>query len=197
MTGAGALVGTPSYMAPEQLLDARQADAKSDLWALAVVAYQAITGRLPFQGKTVASLGHRIAQGQFDPPSRVREGLPPPLDAWFARALASDPQARWAGAVELAASFAELVDGLHSTPKRREAAPRAAPPESVGAETFDGAARSTARGPTAWRRGVLIAAAIVAAGVIGWTATADRGGPTPASAPSGGSVLDRAAKRTS
>src|SRR5262245_38407680 len=59
-TGHGAILGTPVYMSPEQLLDTKNADASADVWALAVVAYELLTGRVPFDGDTFGALNLAI-----------------------------------------------------------------------------------------------------------------------------------------
>lgn len=109
VTQTGALMGTPVFMSPEQVLSAKGADHRSDLWALAVVAYYALTGYVPFDGETLGALHVAIASGRFTPVSRVRPDLPPALDGWFQRALAVDPAARFQTARELAKAFADAI----------------------------------------------------------------------------------------
>jgi eukaryotic-like serine/threonine-protein kinase len=104
ITRAGQLPGTPQYMSPEQLRRGRPADAMSDLWALAVVAYECLTGGLPFEGGVAAGL-------ELVPARKRRPGLPPAIDEWLARALAADPKARFASANHMAAS---LLVGLEA-----------------------------------------------------------------------------------
>ncbi len=105
MTSTGSTVGTPHYMSPEQLLSAKHIDHRCDLWALAVVAYRMLTGRLPFRGETLGALSVALHQGVFQPPSAFRPDLGPAVDAWFARALNREIEARFA-------SVKELVDAL-------------------------------------------------------------------------------------
>ncbi|MCU0687839.1 MAG: serine/threonine protein kinase [Polyangiaceae bacterium] len=95
MTSTGAMVGTPYYMSPEQMLDLKQVDFRADLWSLGVVAYHCLVGIYPFEGKTIGGLCVAIEKGVFEPPSRLRPGLPPALDAWFLRALHRDPASRF------------------------------------------------------------------------------------------------------
>jgi len=117
LTATGTVVGTPQYMAPEQLMDG-DVEPRSDLWALAVVAYEAITGRLPFHGKTVASLGASVSCGKFELPSALRPEISPELDAWFVRAFRSEPRDRFESADHLADSFAKITstaDGAEVT----------------------------------------------------------------------------------
>ncbi|MBI4700981.1 MAG: serine/threonine protein kinase [Deltaproteobacteria bacterium] len=109
LTHAGNLVGTPEYLNPEQLAGTADPDWRADLWALAVVAYVALTGRLPFRAETLGLLLVRLLDGTFKPPSRRRADLPAEVDAWFVRALARDPSQRFGSARELALAFAQLV----------------------------------------------------------------------------------------
>jgi eukaryotic-like serine/threonine-protein kinase len=104
-TETGAALGTPYYMGPEQLFSRGSIDARMDLWSLAVVAYECLTGDVPFRGETIAALGVAIHGGVFRPPSAFGRLSSPALDGWFARALARDPDARFRTARELAESF--------------------------------------------------------------------------------------------
>jgi eukaryotic-like serine/threonine-protein kinase len=108
-TQVGALMGTPGYMSPEQLLSARAADHRADFWSLAVVAYVALTGKLPFDGETFSAMCAAVHHGVYDLPSALKPGLPVELDAWFARALHEDPEARFQTASELGASLLGLA----------------------------------------------------------------------------------------
>ena len=106
-TGTGALVGTPAYMSPEQALGGRTIDHRSDLFSLAVVAYRALTGRVPFSRDGLGETIMAIASDTAPPPSTVRPDVGPALDAWFVRALAKAPAARFDSARELADAVAE------------------------------------------------------------------------------------------
>jgi serine/threonine-protein kinase len=108
-TRTGAMVGTPYYMSPEQLVGAKDIDYRTDLWSLAVVAYQALTTALPFTAETIAGLALAIHNGPTPIPSQANPKLTPGIDAWFARACARDPKARFASAVEMADAFAQAI----------------------------------------------------------------------------------------
>ncbi len=117
MTGTGAMVGTPHYMSPEQILSARRVDHRADLWSVGVVLYRALTGHVPFQGETLGAVCIAIERGTFVPPSQRRPGFMPTLDAWFLRALARDPAQRFQSAKELADAFlAALTAGGYVAP---------------------------------------------------------------------------------
>lgn len=89
------LLGSPVYMAPEQLMNASDVDARADIWALGVVLYELLTGVLPFLATTLSGLSTAIAERTPDPPSRLRPDLPPGLDDVVLRCLRKAPQERW------------------------------------------------------------------------------------------------------
>jgi serine/threonine-protein kinase len=125
-TAAGALLGTPAFMSPEQAANARDVDFRSDLWSLAAVTYQAITGERPFQGDALTAFG-AIARGTFVPPCQLRPGLPAALDAWAAKALAVNPAQRFQSADALAETFVKVVqDAQVAAPWKRLTPRRAA-----------------------------------------------------------------------
>jgi class 3 adenylate cyclase/FixJ family two-component response regulator/tRNA A-37 threonylcarbamoyl transferase component Bud32 len=109
VTRAGGVVGTPHYMSPEQVRGSRGVDARSDLWSLAVVAYRAVTGRLPFEAEAFGELLIQICTDLVPPPSRLGVDLGIEGDRFFERALARDPARRFGSAREMAAAFSALI----------------------------------------------------------------------------------------
>jgi serine/threonine protein kinase len=106
ITTTGAMVGTVVYMSPEQLLSARRVDHRSDLWSLAVLAYRAITGELPFKDdEGIGALCRALEAGIFFPPSEFDAGLPKDIDAWFERAFQREPSRRFDSAREFIEEF--------------------------------------------------------------------------------------------
>ncbi|MBI4705636.1 MAG: serine/threonine protein kinase [Deltaproteobacteria bacterium] len=105
VTATGALLGTPDYMSPEQLLSAREVDQRADLWALAVVAYHCLTGRPAFAAETLAATIVAISNASFPLPSSLGLGLSAELDRFFARALARQPERRFGSAKEMAGAL--------------------------------------------------------------------------------------------
>jgi serine/threonine protein kinase/class 3 adenylate cyclase len=103
-SGHGKLLGTPVYMSPEQIRG-HSAHHASDLWSLAVIAYRALTGRLPFQGKSVADVIVSICTDRCLPPSSIVSDLPPGLDDFFEVTLAKHRDARWQSVRELIQAF--------------------------------------------------------------------------------------------
>jgi serine/threonine-protein kinase len=109
-TAEGVLLGTPRYMSPEQAHGAKHVDHRSDLWALGVIAYNCVTGRLPF---VAAGTGHTLVMiCTEDPPkpSDLVGHLPATVDAFFAKALAKDPNERYQDAKAMGTAFAELAE---------------------------------------------------------------------------------------
>jgi serine/threonine-protein kinase len=105
MTSSGVMVGTPCYMSPEQVLSAKDVDFSCDSWALAVVAYQALTGCLPFAGETVGAISVAVDRGIFELPSSRRPELGSAIDVWFSRALARNASTRFGSPKEMAETF--------------------------------------------------------------------------------------------
>jgi serine/threonine protein kinase/WD40 repeat protein len=101
LTGAGMIVGTFQYMAPEQL-EGGEADARSDIWAFGATVYEMATGKTAFSGHSQASLIASILREQPPPISEVQPLTPPGLDRIVQRCLAKDPDERWQTARDLA-----------------------------------------------------------------------------------------------
>ena len=93
LTEVGAMLGTPAYMAPEQL-SGGHADARTDLFSLGAVLYQMLTGRLPFRGPTLGELTAEICAGAYQPVAELAPDAPPELVRLIDRLLAADPAAR-------------------------------------------------------------------------------------------------------
>ncbi len=116
MTRTNEKVGTPFYMCPEQLISAKHVDFRADLWSIGIVAYHCLMGQVPYRATTFGDLCLVVSRGVFELPSEARPDLPPKLDAWFLRALARKPLARFESAKQAAeelerASSASRRDG--------------------------------------------------------------------------------------
>jgi eukaryotic-like serine/threonine-protein kinase len=99
MTTAGQVLGSPSYMSPEQIAGTT-VTGRSDVYSLAVVAYEMLTGQPPFQGKSITQVIYRVMHESPPPPRQWNAALPARYDDVFARALAKDPAQRFASACE-------------------------------------------------------------------------------------------------
>jgi serine/threonine protein kinase len=94
LTREGRLVGSPSYMSPEQL-QGESLDGRSDLFSLAIVAYQAATGKKPFPGQNIQEICWRIIHDEWVPATEVEPSLPREFDTLLAKALSKDREKRF------------------------------------------------------------------------------------------------------
>jgi serine/threonine-protein kinase len=101
ITQVGSVVGTAAYLSPEQVRG-EEATPATDVYALGVVLYQFLTGRLPYEGSTLAELAVRQQNERPLPPSTYNDEVPGPLGAAVLRALEGNPARRYASASELA-----------------------------------------------------------------------------------------------
>jgi eukaryotic-like serine/threonine-protein kinase len=106
MTRADAVLGTPCYMSPEQARGARETDVRSDIYSCGVILYEAVTGKLPFEGESFNDLMFKIALSDAPSPLTHVPSLDPDFSWLINHAIARDPEARFATAQQ----FAEALD---------------------------------------------------------------------------------------
>jgi serine/threonine-protein kinase len=111
---------SPQYSSPEQVLGSTPLSPQSDLWALAVIAFECVTGELPFVGATMGERLVQICTGSARVPSQVCN-VPCGFDAWFARGVRKAAAERWASAHEMADALAAILLPERAEPGRREA----------------------------------------------------------------------------
>ena len=144
LTSVNGLLGTLQYMAPEQLAG-RDADARTDLFALGVVLYEMLTGSRPFRADTDAATIGAILHADPLPAATIARGIPPDLDRAVMRCLAKDPENRWQTARDLMLELRGIAEGSGGTR-----------PQS----------RSTARYRIAWLAAALAVPAVLVLGVV-------------------------------
>jgi serine/threonine-protein kinase len=105
-TREGTVIGTPNFMAPEQLALGGAPGPLTDLWSLGACTFAAMTGRLPFEGDVLGDIVLRVCASPLPAPSKVFPHVPAGFDAWFARACSRDPAKRFQSAAELAQALA-------------------------------------------------------------------------------------------
>ena len=124
-TKTGMVLGTPSYMSPEQL-SGKKIDGRSDLYSLSVSLYQLLCGKLPFVGDSMAQLMFKIANEQATDILSIRPDLPPGLVAVLDKSMAKDADARYQTGEEFAAALRESLGGASV------AAPKPADVQDIG-----------------------------------------------------------------
>ena len=107
VTSTGTLLGTPSYMAPEQFTG-MSIDGRSDLFSLGVILYWMATGDKPFGGDTITAVSYKIVHTEPISPRQLNPGVPAALEAIILKCLAKDPAARHQSGDELATELAAL-----------------------------------------------------------------------------------------
>jgi eukaryotic-like serine/threonine-protein kinase len=109
LTQTSAVMGSPSYMSPEQLKNSKQVDGRADIWSLGLVLHELLTGRVAFHADTLAELHVAILQSAPAPLSTWRPDLPPALQGVLHRCLQKDPARRFSSMAELALALAEYA----------------------------------------------------------------------------------------
>ncbi len=107
LTMSGTIVGTPNYMAPEQV-KGKAVDSKTDFFSLSVIFYELLTGEKPFGGDTITAVIYRVVNDDPTPPRRLNPNLPPTIDAFMKKALAKNHLDRHKSGKE----YIEALDNL-------------------------------------------------------------------------------------
>ncbi len=109
LTGAGRMLGTPAYMAPEQTVDAARVDIRSDIYSLGCTLYHLLAGKPPFSGKSLYELLEAQVSQEAESLSAVRDEVPVLLAAVVAKMLAKDPTKRYQEPAEVATALAPFI----------------------------------------------------------------------------------------
>jgi serine/threonine protein kinase len=121
VTRTGLMVGTPAYMAPEQITNS-QASAASDIFSLGAVMYELLTGRKPFEGESLQSVFYKIVSSSPPDITTISSSLPASLNTIVMRALAKEPADRYSNSTDMANALTEVRASLDRESTRPKAA---------------------------------------------------------------------------
>ncbi len=139
LTMEGQLLGTPNYMAPEQI-QARDVDHRADIFSLGVVFYEILTRKKPFQGENLTQVTHKIVYEPFTPPEEIVRGLAPAMSKILTRCLEKDPNRRYPRASEVARELRAVIEqaeDLDDTAGTQEVTPLPGEPEMIPTRRLD------------------------------------------------------------
>jgi serine/threonine-protein kinase len=135
LTATSAVLGSPAYMAPEQLRSSKHVDARVDVWSLGVIAYELLTGQLPFGGETVGAIFANVLEKPPARPRTLRVEMPGKLEEAILKCLQKSADARYQNVAELAKEIARFGTGksdpLVATIEQKLASVSAAPIRSM------------------------------------------------------------------
>ena len=124
ITGAGAIIGTPEYMSPEQV-EGKEADQRADIYALGIILFEMVTGRVPFEGETAFRIAMKQKEEAPKNPQLLNPNLPDDLAGVILKCLEMDPAKRYLSAADVRAELERVEQGL---PTIERAAPKRATP---------------------------------------------------------------------
>lgn len=119
LTTGDAVLGSPGYMAPEQVRKSKNADVRSDIWSIGVILYELLTGVQPFRGDTVGEILAAILDGSMEPPSKLQPGIPQGLEAIVMKCLLRNPAERFSDVAALSGALSVYCDESHREIARR------------------------------------------------------------------------------
>ncbi len=125
LTRTGALLGTPQYMAPEQFRDSSKVDLRADIFAVGVMMYEAITGRLPFSGDAVTEVMHKILHEEPQAPTLLLDALPDAVEGVILRCLRKNRDQRYGSVQQLHMALRRLEEEFGTEPISSHSVPRA------------------------------------------------------------------------
>jgi serine/threonine-protein kinase len=131
LTRTTAVLGSPYYMAPEQMRSTRSVDARADIWSLGIILYQLLTKKVPFKADSFVELCLMVVNDEPAPPSSLRPDLPQGLEQAVLKAIRKRPEDRYVNVAELAAAIAPYGQASAITLAERVARVQGAPVPSI------------------------------------------------------------------
>lgn len=116
LTQTGAIMGSPHYMSPEQLIDSKNVDPRSDIWALGIILYELVTGTVPFNAETMPEIIAKVLSMQPLPASKLRMGISPAFDALLGRCIEKNRDVRFQSVQEFMAALKPFVNENDTKP---------------------------------------------------------------------------------
>lgn len=116
LTAAGVFIGSPYYMAPEQIADSRSVDPRADVYSIGVMLYEALTHRVPFDAESLSALFAKVVSEKAPAIEDLRPDLPASLCDLVARAMSANPKERFGSVREMAEALEPFAQGLRFDP---------------------------------------------------------------------------------
>jgi serine/threonine-protein kinase len=183
-TREGTVIGTPNFMAPEQLTVGGAPGPLTDLWSLGACTFAAMTGRLPFEGDVLGDIVLKVCAAPMPAPSKINPNLPAGFDAWFARACSRDPARRFQTADELAHALAGVcgIGRIRMATLDEDQVQYVMRPSTEPVRTDDFPAQAAMSPRTALLAGLVLGIAMMV-GVLGFLAWRERAAPPDMGSP--------------
>ena len=143
LTQTGTMMGTPYYMAPEQITGSKDMDHRLDVYACGIILYQCVTGKVPYSAPTVPSLVYSILNATPENPTTTHPGTPDDLSDIILKSMARDPADRFQNVMELAAALEKFGSGMMRVEEEKRKVDELAGTMKGKLEEFHAAAEST------------------------------------------------------
>ncbi|MFH1438848.1 MAG: protein kinase [Pseudomonadota bacterium] len=143
LTQTGTMMGTPYYMAPEQITGSRNMDHRLDVYACGIILYQCVTGKVPYNAPTVPGLVYSILNATPESPVTTRPGTPDELSDIILKSMAREPADRYQNVMEMAAALEEFGSGMMQVEEEKRRVDELSGTVKGQLEEFHGAAQST------------------------------------------------------